>query len=74
LVTAVAVETFWPSASARIGRRSAWKRPTSSAAMCWASAAEPPLPHSISVPPRFSRATTNAATSAISSDISARRA
>jgi hypothetical protein len=39
------------SAIAASGRRSWMNRPVSSAAMCWLSAAEPPLPHNISLPP-----------------------
>ncbi len=38
------------------GARSSMKRPTNSAAMCWASAALPPLPASRTLPPLFSAA------------------
>ena len=39
------------SAIAATGRRSRWNRPTSSAAMCCASAALPPLPNTSTLPP-----------------------
>ena len=38
-------------ATAAIGGLSLLKRPVNSAAKCWLSAADPPLPHNINLPP-----------------------
>ena len=51
------MEVSVDSATAGKALRSARKRPTNSPAMCWASAAEPPLPHRYSVPPARSDCT-----------------
>src|SRR5215213_190605 len=53
------------SASAASAARSRWKRPTSSAATCCASAALPPLPNTISLPPPRSDVTMAAAAATI---------
>src|SRR5688572_22628499 len=49
----VSVEVSVVSATAASGGRSRSKRLTSSAAKCWASAAEPPLPQASALPPAF---------------------
>jgi hypothetical protein len=51
LPTAVRIELSVVSAMAASSWRSASKRPISSAAKCWASPAEPPLPQARILPP-----------------------
>ena len=53
----VSAEQSVDSAYAASGRRSSTKRPVNSDARCWLSAAEPPLPQNMTLPPARSAST-----------------